>query len=237
MPYRSAGGPRKRPYGYYRKKGMRTFNRLGWSAVRAPVKSVRYVAKQVRKVKDMINAEMKQYTAETTMSAGGGQVTCLNPIDQGDGHANRDGLTVRNKYLQLNFTVFSNASQTDISQCRVAIVCKKNNAGAAPVYGDVYDTTGAQDYHSLRTINSARNFFVLREKQFTVNSVAAYNIPRMRKFSMYIPLDMRTRWEFGSSGGGAADIQTNGLYVLFYDNSASNFSTCAVTWRIGFYDN
>lgn len=237
-PYRQYGGRAK----YANKKRFRgLWRRRGTAVVNKYLKpTYNRIVKTVNKLKNVVNAEMKQFTSETSFAAGGSQVVCLNPIDQGDAHDDRDGLTVRQKYLHIRGTVTCDADvTTTIDRVRCSVVCKKNNQGATATYSQVYDINGSSyDWQAMRTYDGSRNYFVLKDQLFNVSNGQGVNLPRTRTFDWYIPLDMRTRWEYGQTGGGAADIQTNGLYFLVYDSqNAQDFATVQLSWRIGFYDN
>lgn len=195
------------------------------------------IVKTVDKLKNVVNAEMKQYDGESSSAAGGAQVIHLNPIDQGDGHSNRDGLTVRQKYIHIRGTLLAHSSNTSVARCRCSLVCKRNVQGTTAVYSDVYDQSGSYDWQGMRAFNGMRNYFVLRDQTFSLSNSTTSNLPRERQFDWYIPIDMRSRWEYGQTGGGVADLQAMGLFFLFYDSQASEFSTLQLTWRIGFYDN
>lgn len=199
----------------------------------------RRVVKTVNKLKNTVNAEMKQFSVDGTFTAGGGQIACINGIDQGDGHDDRDGLSVRMKYVHVKILSEVNASQTGAPRIRLSLVLKKNNQGAAPSYTDVYATGGlARGELALREYNGIRNFWVIRDlKPFSISYTAAFNRPAIMVSEFYVPIDVKTRWEYGQTGGGAADIQTNGLYLFAYDSSTTNFSTIAYVTRVGFYDN
>lgn len=236
--YRSAGGRgrRFRPFD----KVVAPIGRWPNKIVSLPGKGLNYVAKQVRRLKEKVNSEMKQASFYGTLNAGGWQYVCINTAVPGTGHNNRIGNKIRMKYIHLRALVYSSSSQSDaIEGCRLSLVLKKDSDGASVAVADVFDQSGGpyQDMFSPRQYDGMRDHWVIRDKFLLMSETANYDVPGARFIDWYIPVDVITKYIYGSSAGTYADIQNNSLWIMFGDSATANFATCLYWARIGYIDN
>lgn len=182
-------------------------------------------------LKKLINVEVKKFdTTNSAVSTSSGTVTILSGVAQGDAVNNRNGNSIRAKYLTGTIKFQQNASATVPTLLRYSVVMdRQHTSDTNPQYTDCYD-----DADPLAPIekNTAGRFEILYTELFTLQPVGeASNECHVINFS--IPLDTHIRF----NGTAAGDHEHNALYAMVSDDEATNHPTMDFYYRLGFIDN
>lgn len=185
----------------------------------------------VKYIKELINVET--HTVDVAQSGGlidyNGTVLLLNQVAQGDTRVNRQGKSIKGKYLSGRGKVSLNGGTNNT--VRLMIVQDTMNQGTAPSVSDILETTGASyaPYANIKQLANGR-FKVLWTRLFNVNTVSTYS----QLFKYYIKLNSHQFYD----GANATDAQKNALYfVQISDAVTSNLPGVDVYNRYAFYDN
>lgn len=247
MRYRRGYRRRYRPYRRYRRGGARSKYSSKYGASSESnwfTKAMHYggiaadLAKKIATVAAMVNSEMHIFQSnDTQVPITTGDITLLNPIEVGDGNANRTGATLRMKYLDMNLRFQQDATATSDTTVKWALVLDPNhNNESTPTWADVYTNNSPL---SLRKKDNMRKYIVLKSG-FTTLGIddGTTNIPNQRVLHIYQPLDCRTRFTSSSTTGiTSTDIENGALYLLISSSQATYGPATTVYWSIGFRDN
>lgn len=165
----------------------------------------------------------------------------LMGIAQGQDNTNRIGRQIRVKSVHLKLKVSALASTLNAAPflgganaVRCAIVVDKNNSsGTAPLYSDVWITSGSNTVQPMmpRNMNNIDRFDVLYDSLQVLNAGG----PLVAVFNKYIGLDLKAVY------GGTTGVQpfTNAIYLFVLDqNDGTGISYCGVMGnvRLTFFD-
>jgi len=187
------------------------------------------LARRVRRLE--MSKELK-YCETDINSAGVGTtpvIAYVSDIDQGDTHTTRTGDNVIVKSVQLNGVITNTASTGDV--IRVVLVRDKENTGADPAWGDVFQSSGAV-FAMKDWLNKSR-FSIVSDGMYSLNNTGKAPIA----FKKYIKIRkmFKTRYS-GSGGAGTADARENAYFVLIQGFDNTNKSAIQMTARLVFDD-
>lgn len=224
----------------YAKRAWKGFYRGFKKGVKGTVGAVNYAIKEVNKLKNLVNVEMKKYDSNATLTVGGTSVLCLNCPAQGDGHSSRDGNKIRCKYIHVRCGYSVDLSETNRTWLRLTLVCNKDVNGTAPVYTDVWqdEANSTRDILAMRNIDNLRDFWVIRDKLITLPAYAANPGDKTHGYiDWYIPVDIKTQFLYGETAAATASLDSNGIFLIINDTSATNHATVETIARVGYIDN
>lgn len=209
---------------------------------------VQRIAKDVWKLKDIINSELKHkdtIVAQTVIpnpSTNVWSLTLLNGLTAQDGAdpGEREGMNVRFKSLQLNGRIkLATTTATQATRVRMMLIvdkqCLVSGLATPPIVQDLLTQPGGTGNNF---INAMRSWESLQQKRFTVlmNRVFTLDDDYPEKhFKIYKKIDMVTSWAPGYTASNA--ISRNALYLVFMsdnvgaDDAASFDFASRITYR------
>ena len=185
--------------------------------------------KLARAVASVINVEHKHvdYTANDVGLGTTGTVLTLTQIAQGDGISNRSGNSVKLTGLNMQFSLQKDPNITDDF---VRVMLLEDTQQQADTAITANDVLGAGFNHtSLLNLNTLGRFKVRWNKVFNLNDATRKSM----MVKKYFKLNHHVRF----NGSATSDIQRGGLYILYFDASASPTSTITYSVRVSFVDN
>ncbi len=186
-------------------------------------------------VKSLINVEMHK----KDISPGGiviptsGDIQLLNGIAQGDRNENREGSSVRLKYLQLKGTLSGHASATS-TRVRFLLVIDKNPRMLLTTIADILDTS-TNLIHALRNKDNLHRYHVLRD--FITIVGTGGNTNQEKNINFYKKFNKIIKFEDGDTSALITAIRNNALLLVMIGDEATNVPIFTYTSRIGFIDN
>lgn len=208
----------------------RRFQRRGRpSAWSRGLRSVGSIARQVWRLKGLVNSEMYKLdligNSNTIDTAGG--LTHLSSIAQGDGDGQRTGNSVFVRSINIRGVVYRNAAGASTQVVRLSVIMDTQQVGdTSPTFASIYEGTDVNSHLNSDTVG---RFKVLKNLILTVDSAGQSG----KAFLINLPMRHHVRW----NGTASTDIQKGGLYFSIVSASATNAPT--VTWdgRVSYHDN
>jgi len=193
--------------------------------------SVADVARQVWKLKGLVNSEMYKFdfAGQTYIPYSSGSVAPLTGVAQGDGDGNRTGNSIFARSLNVKGYVQHNTSGDAIQIVRVALVQDTQQIGdTAPVFSDIYEGTDVNSHLNSETVG---RFKILYNQVLILDQV---NAP-LRKFEINKAMRQHIRF----NGNGAGDVQKDGIYLVMVSSQggAANGPTLKFDSRLSYHDN
>lgn len=189
--------------------------------------------RDVQKLKNLINVEFKSIDAavNTTVSTTP-NIMYHSVISAGDDIFQRGGRQVRIKSLQME-GYFTNITAANTHLRLLCVIAKDWNNAASLAIGDLLDaSTGAPIVSQQRNLNNRKNYVILRDFHFTLNSLDRTN----RRFKCYIPLDMKV--VYSSTGALNTAVESNMLMcILVSDQAGASSPGVVLNNRVRFIDN
>lgn len=223
MPYkrrRQTRRPMKRRRGFKRR-------RTGWGGY---LRTGLSLARQVWKLKGLVNSEMYKYDLVNQTPSPGttGTVTHLTSVAQGDGDGNRTGNSIFVRALNIRGHVQRNSAGSSVQIVRIAIIMDTQQiADSAPVFSDIYEGTDVLSHLNSDTVG---RFKVLYNQVITLDSVS---VP-LRPFQINLPMRHHVRY----NGVNGTDIQRGALYFVAVSSQASaNYPAITFDARLSYHDN
>ena len=218
--------PYRRPYGrkrYYRRRTYRKSSGNSWGSIAKKALSTAMF------VKNLVNAETKNYITSWTMTTGGplAATQVLNQIPQGDSSSQRNGDSVKNKSLVIRGDISANRTQAGdwTNNVRVLLI-KMKNAQTAPLLSEIFKDPSS--IHSPRHPNYMKQYKIIHDKIYTLDKQRL-----LKNIKWSFPLKSHTEYT-GTSGG----MTSNAYYMLFQsDTSGSVFPTFTFTSNLTYLDN
>ena len=217
----------------YRYKGYRRGGYRRQS--RRPTTSLTYgnigrkVWRDVQTLKNFVNVEFKEDNDSVTTSPdSSGYVDLIFNAAQGDSESTRDGQSCRIKSIQFLGHIKLHASATD-TQCRFILFIRKAVNNVLPTVTEVLRTANVQ---SLRNTDYRHDIVILKDKMFTLNA----NHPR-QIIKFWRKLDLKVLYTRGTTTGGIASLEANGLFCLLISNESTNTPAVDLATRARYIDN
>lgn len=183
-----------------------------------------------RYLKSMINSEKYHYDSQIsgtpTTTAG---ITHLTNISQGDNDGSRSGNSILVKKITYNVSYNINASASNTWIREVILIDRQQISDTPPTYSDVFDVSGTTVIAALLNKATLGRFTILRDRIFTLNNNGKQLLNR--KGSIYVNKHVRYN---GTTG---ADIQKNGIYVMYVSNETTNAPQVTSVFRVFYHDN
>lgn len=219
----------RRPYRRRRTRrgggGFRPVIRPAWRAAR----NLWY---DVKRLKNMVNAEFKSVTAinnathtpSTTPSR-----LLLNPLGRGDDIDQRHGRVVRARSVEIDGHVTINSSATN-TRLRVVLLLDTHPDGVTPTYPEVFNH--ATSVVAVRNLDNRRRFIILRDFLVQLNN----STRDMSRIKLYKQLNFHQIFD-DSNAGDITDIKHNALYLFLISDEATNAPSVHLTTRYRYVDN
>lgn len=154
-------------------------------------------------------------------------ITNLFALTQGTTATTRIGDHIKATDFTLKGTIRASTGMSETSAFRLMLVQQKHNeADANPVIGDILQSTTT---YSFRSIPKSKNFKILFDKTYTVNSNKPYR-------------DLFIRWKGQLPIKYNADVSTtkpvgNGLFLIWFTNQTTNLPVLDYYYRGHYIDN
>ncbi len=186
----------------------------------------------VRRVKKLMNVEVKNFDRQQTIAAitNVPVIIPLALIPQGDTTITRDGAQCKMIGLNLNYTIFIDASAV-LTICRVMVVLDKQTNSAIFVHTDLLeDVSSGDSVVSPRNLDNKHRFTTLYDRSHWLSTSNAVVIVKK-----YIRREVLLRYD--GPTGAIGDITQNGLSLVQMSNEATNTPIITSFIRIRFIDN
>lgn len=191
-----------------------------------------------RFVASIVNAEKKKYDATytnvsmgTTGAVSTGAFNNMCYIAQGGDIHERGGNSILVKGVAVNGVMYTR----DVAECRARMMIiqdTQQQEDTNPVLSDVLDANADSFTEALLNDKTPGRFKVLRNKNYIFSAATS----KTRKIKEYVKLHTHVKYN-GSTG---ADIQKNGIYILFFSSVAESGTDTPVflgMTRTYYYDN
>ncbi len=220
------------PRNYKRKgKRLRQLQRRYYKA-NTPYSSFHYMARQIGKLKGMINVEYKNKYTQLTASVTGDTPAFFSLVNmiKGDDDNLRQGNQIRVKLVYLNALIKINASATNTT-LRYMIILDKQCNGVNPTAPELFQDNTVNDImvSPLNPDNKFR-FRILYNKLVKLSTT----LPTVQ-LKKYLKVDYIIRYD--GNAGTTADITSNNLIVLLFSDEVTNDPTVTHNIRMSYIDN
>lgn len=189
--------------------------------------------RDVQKLKNLINVEFKSVNGITNSTVSTTPTVMYHSaIGAGDDINQRGGRQVRLKSIQME-GYFTNITAANTHLRLLAVIAKDWNGAASLTIADLLDSsTGAPIVSQVRNLSNRKQFVILKDYHFTLNSAERTN----RRFKCYIPLDMKV--VYSGTGSANTDVESNMIMcVLVSDQVGASSPGVVLNNRIRFIDN
>lgn len=168
------------------------------------IKSAAWAAKQIWKLKGLVNSEMyKLDTVWTPALMTNGFCSLIPKIAIGDGDSDRTGNSIFARSFNFSGQLTHNATGANNQVVRISVIMDTQQIGdTSPSYTDIYETTSPYAHLNSNTVG---RFKVLFSQTYVVNNYDK-NLALVR-----INLPMRHHIRY--NGSAITDIQRGGLYI------------------------
>lgn len=193
------------------------------------IKSAAWAARQIWKLKGLVNSEMyKLDTAWATSAITQGSTSHRTGVAQGDGDGERTGNSIFVRAYNFKGIITRNSSGASIQTVRISLIIDTQQVGDTnPSYTDIYESVSPFAHLNSNTVG---RYKVLWTQTYVLDSV-------QRPFALVnINLPMRHHVRF--NGTSASDIQRGGIYMCFAtDEPGVNQPSIAGEHRLSYHDN
>ncbi len=204
-----------------------------YNRVISSARNTAYLARQVWKLKRMVNVEYKNFDIQLTngTATSAGAIQQATNIAQGDTTITRDGNQAKLVSLFFRGNVRINQSATS-SSVRIMLIWDRQTNGVVYNVSDVLlDVTADDIITSPLNIDNKFRFTVLWDKIFSLSITGTQLI----NFKYYKKLNLPIR--FDAAAGTIAAVTSNSLSILRITDEATNLPTVTYTHRLRFVDN
>lgn len=194
------------------------------------VGTVTKLARDVQFLRSVVNVEKKYLdtivaiTPSTTTN-----ISVMNAMAQGTSAITRQGQSVKNMSMWIQFNAMINAAATQ-TFLRMVVVCDSQCNAAAPTAASLFVTPG--DVLTPLVIGSAKRYRILADKRIALNINGHQN----QIGKIFRKLYFHTEYNTGNAGT-VSDIVTNSISVLSWSSEALNTPNLNYTFRLRFVDN
>jgi len=219
---RSYGG-RKRTY--RKRKPQSAMSRYGGYA-----RSAFNLARQVWKLKGLVNSEMLKHDIAVNSSVDLASALRVNlqGIAQGDSASGRTGNSIFVRSFNFDGLLYRGTSGDVVQEVRVSIVMDTQQlSDTAPTTTDIYvDQTPTAKLNP----NTVGRFKILWSKQYVLDTV--------KTLSSLVKINLPMRHHIRYNGTGVDDVQRGGLWMIVSSTQGSaNFPTIQGSARLSYHDN
>lgn len=198
------------------------------SRVPGPIGSV---ARAVSMIKGLVNVEVKYLDTTVSAAAITNSVSsfsqALNSIIEGDEYNNRNGRSILNRSISVNWSCIMHASATN-TYVRLVLACDKKPDVGTVNYGSVYGSSS----NYLTQINKAEDgdrFVILKDILIKLSTAECTN----QYGKIYVDLK-GTHTIFDAS---SADTEKNRYFIVAISDQPTNTPTLNFVSRFRFTDN
>lgn len=197
---------------------------------------IQRLVSDVNYVKGQLNAELKAVDRELSdIPTTTATVRSLNIMAQGSGSSQRDGISVRNKSIQIKGLVGWNSAAAGPIVCRLVLVYDSMPQGGTP---DYYAASGNPCVFDKNTTDSFRRLDnVARFKILWSKRVVLTDTYPMKSFNVYKKLNFKSKYYIGQTAGTAATLSSGGLFFMCLSDQAVNGPGVIYDTRLRFIDN
>lgn len=206
-----------------------TKKRSLWSRAYNAKFSMKDVAKEIWRLKGLVNSEMyKKDTVWATSAITQGSTSLRSDIAQGDGDSDRTGNSIFVRSYNFKGIITRNASGASIQTVRISVIIDgQQQADTNPSYTDIYES--ASPFAHLNS-NTVGRYKVIWTQTYVLDSV---NKP-FALVNVNLPMRHHVRY----NGTSASDVQKGGIYMCFAtDESGVNQPSIAGEHRLSYHDN
>ncbi len=182
--------------------------------------------------------------ALTLVNTNAGVVQALNLTSQGSGGTNRTGRTFTMQSLRLEYTLYTQNTQTFTDLVRVTVIFDKEARGALPATADIFANTsyGTNLLLSPFNFDNLSRFEILYDQihdckpMLTLN--AATPAPENSLFVFRRNINLRNRKVrcYNTSAGTIADIDEGSLFIFVTGNQTAAMPVISISSRVIFRD-
>ena len=192
--------------------------------------SVADVAKQVQRLKGIINSELHHHdlSVSTGSYTTAGAVSGLTLIAQGDGVSNRQGLSLLAKSLEVRLTADQHASAT-ATALRIIVFTDNMQDGTLPTVTEVLESATVLAHYE--SDNNIGRFGKLYDQTMVLDVGGNF---KYRNFT--IPLGNK-HIKFNGTDATQASQGKQSIYLLGISNEATNAPSVNWVSRVKYYDN
>jgi len=178
----------------------------------------------------LLNVEVKktEYTGTAVaINASTGNVIPISTMGAGTSIGQREGNSIKLKYISGNLKFNKNASATNSPCVRIVIVIDKQCvADTVPAWSDVFSTASPLSHLNRNTVG---RFTIIYDRKFTLNQTDT--ISKLHSFN--IKSQMHVRF----NGTASTDYQKNPVFMLVFSDEPTNPATFDYDVRLGYVDN
>lgn len=201
-----------------------------WSRAYNSRFSLSDVAKELWKLKGLVNSEMYKFDLSNNAlsPSNTGTVTHLTSIAQGDGDGARTGNSVFVRSANIKGYIQRNAAGSGVQIVKLSLVIDKQQVGdSAPTWADIYEGTDVNCHLNSDTVG---RFSILWTRTYILDNLST----PLAKFDLNKVMRHHVRY----NGVNGTDIQKGGLYLVAVSSQAtSNFPALNFDSRISYHDN
>lgn len=220
---------KRRRYGSRRPMKSRRYKRRRVGGFGGYVKTAAWAAKQIWKLKGLVNSEMlKKDTAFTPTALSTGAVEHITAVAQGDSDSTRTGNSIFVRSWNFSGSIIKNTSGANTQFVRISVVMDtQQQSDTTPTYTDIYES--ASPYAHLNS-NTVGRYKVIFSHIYSVNSSDHTAVA----VKINIPMRHHVRY----NGSASTDIQRGGLYLCSStDEPGANMPTWQGEHRLSYHDN
>lgn len=179
-------------------------------------------------LRGLVNAEMYKLDTPFTGGVGGGSLTSVIALAQGDGAGARTGNSVFVRSINWKGSVSRTTAGNAVQVIRFGILMDTQQIGdTTPTYTDVY---GADNPYAHLNANTVGRYKILSTKTVILDTVQKLGVP----FEINLPMKHHVRY----NGTASTDVQRGGLYIFACSDQASaNYPTFLSEVRLSYHDN
>lgn len=197
------------------------------------VRTVRQIAGAVNQMRSMINCEKKFHDVSYGLAVNNSANTyaqLLNGISEGDDYLNRNGRSILNSSININYTAKVNSSATN-TLLRLVLICdKKPDNTSAATYLQIYGTALVNGH--INKASEGDRFVIMAKRTIKLNPLSGQSATG----SLFYTLT-GTHTKYDGTGGTANDVEKNAYYVVAVSDEATNTPTLEIYSRFSFFDN
>jgi len=160
-------------------------------------------------------------------------LTSINPVPIGDGPSGRIGRQITVTSIQAMYQLDVHHTESNTVYMRLMFVLDKQCNGAAPVIGDIYDTSALTNIsYCTRNRNNMKRFQILKEGVFEPNITrdSVYSTGTSTMYNWYTGIPEKQAWYskfetpfyYKGNAGTVADMASNALFFVYHADSFFN---------------
>lgn len=208
-----------------------TKKRSLWSRAYNAKFSMKDVAKELWRLKGLVNSEMyKLDQAQTPFNLTAGLVSGRCAVAIGDGDSDRTGNSIFVRAYNFKGVLTHNATGQNNQTVRISVVIDNQQIGdTVPAYTDIYESNSPFAHLNSNTVG---RFKVIFSRTYIVNNYDN----NAQLVNINLPMRHHVRY----NGSATSDIQKGGIYICYSCDevgAAGTFPTLAGEHRLSYHDN